>query len=46
MRGWKASQEWENVFQKFRSLKDEGLIANFKMMTMDGSGRVHEALNI
>ncbi|MDB5406646.1 MAG: radical protein [Rhodospirillales bacterium] len=44
MRGWKPSQEWENVFCKFRRLESEKRIARIEIMTMDGSGRVHEAL--
>jgi len=44
MRGWKYSQEWENVFIKFRRLKNEKAISRFEMMTMDGSGRVHDSL--
>lgn len=43
MRGWKPSREWENVFCKFRRFGEEKVIT-FNLMTMDGSGRVHEAL--
>lgn len=44
MRGWKYFKEWENVFVKFLSFGKENIIKRFRMMTMDGSGRVHSAL--
>lgn len=44
MKGWKYSIEWDHVFIKFASFGNEQLIARFDVMTMDGSGRPHEAL--
>jgi len=45
MRGWRPSREWEAVFIKFCSLRDENIIQRFDFMTMDGSGRIHKSLD-
>ena len=44
MRGWKFSEEWQNVFINFVALAKEGTIPRFEVMTMDGSGQLHGAL--
>jgi hypothetical protein len=44
MPGWKYSKNWENVFIKFQSLMSDNVIKRFDLMTMDGSGAVHEDL--
>lgn len=45
MPGWKPSAEWENVFLKFRNLMQENILERFDLMTMDGSGATHPALD-
>lgn len=44
MRGWKHFQEWENILVKFIAFGKENIIKRFRMMTMDGSGKVHSSL--
>ncbi len=44
MRGWKHFPEWENILVKFMSFGKENIIKRFRMMTMDGSGKVHSSL--
>lgn len=45
MPGWKYSRTWENVFLKFRRLKQENILDAFSIMTMDGSGATHKDLS-
>src|SRR5208283_5326944 len=45
MPGWKHSKNWENVFIKLKGLKEENVLNVFDIMTMDGSGAVHEDLD-
>ena len=44
MRGWKHFQEWENILVKFLAFGKENIIKRFRVMTMDGSGRIHNSL--
>lgn len=44
MRGWRPSEEWENVFLKFRRFGKKLASGRFEIMTMSHEGRVHDSL--
>ena len=44
MKGWKYSAEWERIFLRFKTFVDERYFPSVSMMTMDGTGRIHERL--
>lgn len=46
MRGFKPSPAYSERLEAFLRLRDGGVLRHFDMMTMDGSGAVHEALSM
>ncbi len=46
MRGWKASEEYQAVLDRFLAFQKENIIGDFRVMTMANNGRFHPALRL